>query len=556
MARLWLTLVIVFLIISFSMAELLVAFTSSNLPIIIISTRGQNILDETKIEADMGIIHHGDGSVNYVTDACNVYNGIIGIELRGSSSQNFPKKQYAVETRDSQGENLDVSLLGMPEENDWVLNAPYSDKSLIRNALVYTLSGRLGRYAPRVKLCELVLNGDYRGVYLWTEKIKRSKGRTNISKLQFSDNTGDALTGGYILKIDKFTGSEVDGWYSPFPPYQGKLYPKVYIQYHYPKPSDITNQQRNYIYNYLMAFESVLYGMNYNHPDSGYYRWIDMQSWVDFFLINELFRNVDGYRLSAFFYKDRDSKNSQLIMGPVWDFDLAAGNADYYNGYEPQGWQFQYFYRDAGFQSQDGYPPPFWWSRLTGDSVFMKACLERWNNLKTASLSRDTILNVIDSMANVLSESQLRNFDRWKIWGIYVWPNYFIAQSYTQEINYMKSWLSNRWYWMDQNLPLLVATAAPENSKLDSSLFTARMFPNPFGNQCQIQLYSSSHQSVNLKCYDILGRLISQQTFPSVLIGENQWLLDTRSYSFPAGKVFFKLTQGTSRIVLAAIYLP
>ena len=173
-----------------------VVFTSSNLPIFVINTNGQTIVNEPKIIVDLGIIYNGEGVRNNITDPFNHYNGKIGIEIRGASSQQYPKKQYGFETWDSSGEEIDVSLLGLPEESDWILYAPYADKSLMRNVLAYSLSNKIGRYASRSRFCELILNGEYMGVFVLFEKIKRDKHRVDISKLTEADTTGDALTGG------------------------------------------------------------------------------------------------------------------------------------------------------------------------------------------------------------------------------------------------------------------------------------------------------------------------------------------------------------------------
>lgn len=170
-------------------------FTSSNLPIVVINTNGQEIVDEVKITADMGIIYNGEGVRNYFSDSFNNYNGKIGIEIRGSSSQQFPKKQYAIETRDTSGNDLKVSLLGFPKESDWILFAPYNDKSLMRDVLTYRIASDMGRYASRSKFCEVVLNGDYVGVYVLLEKIKRDANRVNIKKLEAPDTSGYAVTG-------------------------------------------------------------------------------------------------------------------------------------------------------------------------------------------------------------------------------------------------------------------------------------------------------------------------------------------------------------------------
>ena len=172
-----------------------VSFTSSNLPIVIINTNGQTIPDEPKITADMGIIYNGIGQRNNIADPYNVYNGKIGIEIRGHSSQMFDKKQYGIELREVNGDDVKVALLGMPEEADWVLNASYIDRSLLRNVLTYKLSNDLGRYASRTRYCELVLNGEYRGIYIIQERIKRDKNRVDIKKMSKTDVSGDAVTG-------------------------------------------------------------------------------------------------------------------------------------------------------------------------------------------------------------------------------------------------------------------------------------------------------------------------------------------------------------------------
>ncbi|HMR57666.1 MAG TPA: CotH kinase family protein, partial [Cyclobacteriaceae bacterium] len=156
---------------------------SSNLPIVVINTAGATILDDPKIVADMGIIDNGPGQRNSVTDTYNNYSGKIGIEIRGSSSQSFPKKQYSIELRDATGEGVSAPLLGLPPEEDWVLFAPYNDKTLMRDVLAYKIGRDLNRYAPRTRFCELVLNGNYEGIYVLIEKIKRDNNRVDINKL-------------------------------------------------------------------------------------------------------------------------------------------------------------------------------------------------------------------------------------------------------------------------------------------------------------------------------------------------------------------------------------
>src|SRR4030042_2589027 len=176
-------------------------YTSSNLPLILIDTRGKAIPDEPKLTALMKVVNNPD-KVNTIYDTTFEYNGYIGLETRGNTAQIFfEKKSYTLETRTDSGSNLNVSLLGMPEENDWVLHGPYSDKSLMRNALAYHLGNLQGRWSPRTRFCEVFINNEYRGVYLLVEKIKIDKNRVNIAKILPEDNYGDELTGGVIIGI-------------------------------------------------------------------------------------------------------------------------------------------------------------------------------------------------------------------------------------------------------------------------------------------------------------------------------------------------------------------
>lgn len=197
----WLsTLLVSLLIFGTGSAQVL---TSSDLPIIVINTNGQEIPDDPKITADMGIVYNGEGARNNVTDPFNHYNGKIGIEIRGQSSQMFPMKSYSIELWDNAGASVDKSLFGLPKESDWVLYAPYTDKTLIRNFLAYTFSREMGHWASNCRFVEVVVNGDYKGIYVFMEKIKRGSGRVPVSKIASTDVSGDALTGGIYSRLTR-----------------------------------------------------------------------------------------------------------------------------------------------------------------------------------------------------------------------------------------------------------------------------------------------------------------------------------------------------------------
>ncbi len=431
-----------------------VDFTSSNLPIVILDTNGQTIPDEPKIPATMGIIYNGPEVRNYLTDPYNNYNGHIGIEVRGQSSQSWPKKQYAVETWNASQQDIDVSLLGLPVENDWILYAPYIDRSMMRNVLSYQLAREMGRYASRCRFVELVLNGEYQGIYVLMEKIKRDKNRVDISKLEPNENSGDDLTGGYILKIDKPGDPYFESAYPPpGQPYYANY--KIEYQYEYPDPDDITSTQKSYIQSEIADFENMVAGDFFSDPAQGYPHYISTPTFIDFLISNELAKNVDGYRLSSFMFRDKDSKGGLWNMGPLWDFNLGYGNANYYGADHWNDFELELLKDQIG---SDGFQVPFWWYAFFEDSAFTVQTRQRWQDLRQTVLSEEHIFSFIDNTADTLNEAQQRNFEIWVGPGEYgggFWPVpdiFYTFSTYQDEVDYLKEWIGNRLAWMDEHL--------------------------------------------------------------------------------------------------------
>lgn len=466
------------------------AFTSSNLPIVVINTGGKDIVDEPKILADMGIIWNGPGKRNALSDPMNNFSGKIGIEVRGSSSQMFPKKSYGVETKNSSLVTTDYPLLDMPAENDWVLYAPYTDKTLIRDVLTYTLDARLGHWSPRCRFVELFLNGNYQGVYVLMEKIKRNKNRVDIAKLKNTDNSGEELTGGYIIKIDKTTGSGSDGWYSSFTNVTGR----TYYQYDYPKYNEITSLQKSYIQTYVKMMENALYSENFKYPGN-YHEFLNDSTFIDFMVINELSKNIDGYRLSSYLFKD---KNGLLNCGPIWDYNLGYGNANYFEAWVTSGFQYQ------AYLGNDGWQNPFWWSKLMKDQAYVTKLKNRWTTLRTKELSDRRINFVIDSLTSLLSESKDRNYQRWQgVMGFYIWPNYYVGQTYNDEITWMKNWITQRLAFLDQQWKgEVTGTESPLAFKSISA------FPNPFTNEITFRLPPAITGTISVGFYNSNGSLV------------------------------------------------
>jgi len=503
-------------------------FNESTLPIVVIDTDGQEILNDPRIVVHMGIIDN-DSGINNMDDSFNGYDGQISIEIRGSSSQMFPKKQYALETQDIDGENLNVSILGMPAENDWILYAPYSDKSLLRNFLAYELARNMGRYASRTRFCELVINGDYKGLYIFMEKIKRDNNRVDISKLDPDETTGDDLTGGYILKVDKWDGENNDGWWSasPLPEYDGTWY-----QYHYPEPDNIVDEQKDYINNYITDFELLIAGESYNDPNAGYYDQVNLESFIDVSLMSEISKNVDAYRLSAFMYKDKDSEDGRLTMGPIWDYNLAFGNADYYEGWDPAGWQMDV---ELG---EDYFKIPFWWYRIWNDEMFRIAFNQRWQELRQTVFSEEYIMNMIDSTIAVIDEAQIRNFQRWPILDQYVWPNAYVGGSYENEIDYLTDWITARLDWMDEQ-----AMSEDDDHRLIKYYSLDPAYPNPFNPTTTIEFSIPRTEFVTVKVYNLVGHEITTLINDELFTGNYSIKWDGSHQ--PSGLYFVQIESGS-----------
>lgn len=508
--------------------------TSSNLPLVVINTNGQTIPDDPKITADMGIIYNGPGQRNNITDPFNHYSGKIGIEIRGKSSQQFPMKSYSIELRDAAGASQDKSLLGMPVESDWVLYAPYTDKTLMHNVLAYMISDEQGHWAAHTRYVEVIINGNYKGVYVLLEKIKRGAGRLNIAKLKTTDISGDDLTGGYIFKIDKPDPGD-DGWYSQVPPPNAGLGQRIVFLYEYPKATDIVPAQKNYIKNYTDNFELALKSNAFQDPLNGFRKYADENSFIDYFIVNEVSRNVDGYRLSSYFYKDKDSKGGKLIAGPVWDYDLGFRNANYCEGSDTSGWAYKF----NNICNGDSWLMPFWWERFMQDSNFKASLHCRWTQLRQSSLSTQRLNAAIDSISNLLSEAQVRHFQRWPILGQYVWPNpQPIPTTYAGEISTLKQWLASRTNWLDNNIPNIGSCSSIPAGN-NESIFV-KIYPNPFHNNLSVFLQSRSSQLINLQISNTTGQLLFTKQFTAAT-GTNM-VSGIPFSNWPAGGYVFTFT--------------
>nr|WP_284509497.1 CotH kinase family protein [Caballeronia sp. GAFFF2] len=362
--------------------------------------------------------------VNYVgatfsiakTDSNYVYSGRASIRGRGNSTWEMPKKPYKIKLDEK------AALLGLPKDKNWVLLANYSDKTLLRNRAAFELGKRLGMaWTPQDQPVEVTLNGEYLGVYDLVESIRIGKNRVNIAD---TDNTVAPENTGFILEINGRLDDDVCWTTTHGVP--------ICID----TPSPASTAQAAYIKQYVQAAEDTLFSNAATDPASGYEKYFDVASLINWYLVNEVFKNQDaqGYA-SIYLYKDAGGK---LKYGPLWDFDVAAGNVNYSGAQYPLGWWIS---------------DNTWISRMKSvDPTFETRIRAKWVQEKAAHI--DTLPSYFDSSAAALqtSGSEQRNFVRWPILDKQVWPNPVVTGSYQGEMDYVKNWLQQRITWLDENL--------------------------------------------------------------------------------------------------------
>lgn len=407
---------------------------SSNLPIVIMETRGQNVVYGTFKKVSAAFIDTDDTGRAYITGAVD-YVGPSGFKTRGRSTAGSPKKNYGIEIWDSDNQDMDISILGLPAESDWILYAPYSfDRALINNAFIHALSRRIGRYAVRTRFVEMFVNTkgdpvsaqDYVGLYILMEKIKRGPDRVDIAKLDPWETSESVISGGYMLKIDRPDSGD-SGFRTAR---RNPTYGDGTFCYVTPKEEEITEAQSSWIRSYLDQFEDALYGPHFADPILGYAQFIDVGSFLDHNLLNMLAMNVDALRLSTHLYKPRDGK---LHMGPIWDFDRSLNSSDGRDD-NPERWH--------GSGDGTDYLGYIWWDRLFEDPEFWQQYIDRWTALRRGPFSDQQINGLIDSMVEEIREAQVRNEARWPG----ARPRY---GGFDQEIAAFKTWLARRTAWVD-----------------------------------------------------------------------------------------------------------
>jgi len=522
--------------------------TDSNLPIVLINTDGGVIIpDNPRVMASMKIIFSGEGKRNRITDQDSSiflnYNGRVNIEIRGSSSQFLQKKQYGFSTlKDDNISNNNVSLLGLPAENDWILSGLGFDPSLILDYLNYNLSRRIGQYASRTVYCEVVINGSYNGLYILQEKIKQGSDRVDVKKIASDDINFPEVTGGYITKADKITGGDPVAW--TMPSYKSSQI--VTFIHELPKPENVTTAQNSYIKTEFDKLSSTASIRN-STIESGYPSVIDILSFIDYMILNEYSANSDAYQYSTFYHKDR---NGKLRAGPVWDTNLTFGNDLFLwglNRSKYNTWQF----------ANDDNTGPRFWKDLFDDSVFRCYLAKRFSELiqEGQPLNNSVVTSLIDSTVLTISEAALRENRRWGT-----------VPDLAKEIIKIKGFIGQRITWMTSNLGSFSKCSNIEVPSLAITKIMYSPLTTPGYNSADdlefIEITNTGHSDANLSGAYFAGTGFVYQ-FPvysvipagfSIKLAGNAVVFRARYGSSPFGQFTRNLSDKGENLVLVDGY--
>ncbi|MEV0132085.1 CotH kinase family protein [Dactylosporangium sp. NPDC050688] len=361
-----------------------------------------------------------------------------GFHLHGQSTATLPKTPYRLELRDNAGDDVDLPLLGMPADSDWVMRGPYTDKTLIHDAFMFSLARDMGRAAPRFAFAEVYVNldaqpvsaDDYQGVYLFIETIKNSKNRLDLKQLDPEDVTLPKIQGGYIFKFEWLAAEE------PTLPCTGQ---SCWSFLEVVDPDPLQPAQKTWLTQHIQQFNDVLHSGQFADPVTGYPAYIDVGSFVDQLILNELSREMDAYLRSAYFHKDRTGK---ITAGPVWDYDLTFGVGGYFNNQQTSGWQYQQTRQPVAND---------WFNRLMLDPAFVNQVKTRWQQLRGGVLSTAQLNARIAGLTGPLAAAAARNFQKWPTLtsaqiGPFITPT---AATWQGHVDLMRTWLTQRIAWLE-----------------------------------------------------------------------------------------------------------
>ena len=434
----------------------------THLPIVVIDTEGQKIPGEMSGTFDrfaQSIYTTAEDGTDYINVSVTIIDNAVGnnhladapelttrslFRIRGNSSRQFEKKPYLMKFVTEDGLDNDVEVMGMDAHHEWALNGPYLDKTLVRNYLCYNMAGDIMDYAPNVRYCELFVNGAYRGVYLMTETI--TNGGPEGGRLDLSDTVKGTEVTGYLLRIDRPTEEDLETTrdiYS-YMERSDELLEDAAIRY--PGKTKLTEDLAHQIEMDFARFEKCLYSYDYDSEDYGYWNWIDVDSFVDYYIINEFTRNVDAGAFSTYIYKEPGGKYKMC----VWDFNNAF---DLYVS-EPY---------PADVLSQSGRAL---FNKISMDEDFTQKVIDRYFELRKTWFDEEYLDEYIDSTLEWLGPAVDRNNALWNP-AVYrpMSPGERNVLTMDEAVEQVKTWIHERVQWMDENIDALKAVSHPSRHK-------------------------------------------------------------------------------------------
>lgn len=422
---------------------------ASHLPVISIETHGQEIpggpaVDEEgerlaaedgsiiptlapdgsdSISADVTVFD-AQGSANRLSDDPAQESSCL-IRVRGNSSRVYDKKNYRIVLVNDDGSDNDLPLMGMASASSWALQGTSIDKTMMRNYLTYNVAGGfIDDYVPNLRYCEVFINGEYNGLYMLTETIKEGEGR-----LELNESDPDMAETSYVIAVDERSATTTT--FSDFLHYTLRI--GNYIDILYPGEASLTQAQRDYITQDFDAFEKALYSYDYDSMTYGYWGFIDVESFVDGFIINEFTINDDFGAFSTYLYKDIRGK---ITLGPIWDYDNTYDNHQLETSAE-------------GFYLVER---P-WYYMLFKDESFCEDVISRYRSLREDDLSDERLLEMLDATYAYIEPALARN---WEVWGYtfetetYLQPEERRPKTCEEAVEDLREFIVERGAWLDR----------------------------------------------------------------------------------------------------------
>ena len=420
----------------------------THLPILSIDTSGQKV-PGTPLGEELGneMTEDGEKEITVSVSVIDLQKGnnslddkptmesLAKIRYRGNSSRYFDKKSYSLKLIFEDESENKKELMGMEAHDEWVINGPFLDRTLMRNYLAMNISGEIMEYAPNVRYCEMFLNGEYQGVYLFMESISKGKGRINIDKPEKNKNMTD-----YIIRLDREgKGNQEINDYSLY----ANKHADSAIDVRYPGPAQMTEGRKDYIVKDISRFEKVLYSYDLRDDEKGYSQYIDVNAFAEYFIINEFFGDSDAGRFSTFYYKTLRGK----LEPAVWDFNNSCDN------------YIDYPKDEANFSMLD--IPIF--DALVKDRKFTDTVISRYRSLRKNVLSEEYLHKYIDETNLWLGDAVDRNYEKWGyVFDLsnYDGMNYLspVDRNYTsheESVDQLKDYLERRGKWLDRHITSL-----------------------------------------------------------------------------------------------------